>query len=163
LGGQLPSGLQFLATSLELYVLPGSSSAASTYLPSNPGQFAVDDTVAGVASVNDVNTLSQAGQVTFTVLDKVLVDEFNIGSFPPKNFITIDAAVSDISATTPGQTTVVTARPDGVTYVLQPYVTLTPNTNFNVSINFPGLVATPSTFNARIICVLDGYAMRATQ
>ena len=42
-------------------------------------------------------------------------------------------------------------------------MTLQPAVNFDVTLRWPALVATPSGFNGRVGIILDGYLMRASQ
>jgi hypothetical protein len=42
-------------------------------------------------------------------------------------------------------------------------MTLVPAQNFAVNLLWPGVVATPSGFNGRVIVRLDGYFARSTQ
>ena len=73
-----------------------------------------------------------------------------------------DFAIANNSATA-GLASDVNMRAAGRPYYLEPTIALQPAVNFEVVIRYPGLVATPSGFNARVGVILDGYFMRASQ
>lgn len=162
LAGQLPSGKQELVESIEIVFLPGSSAAANTYTPAVPSLFAAAAAAAVAAQLNDVNSFYQSGFLEFNVLSKNYLREAPLLSFPPKAQFNLDAAVANTSATV-GEIATVTMRAAGRPYYLEPTVSIQSAVNFEVLLKFPGPVATPSGFNARIGCYLDGYQMRASQ
>jgi hypothetical protein len=55
------------------------------------------------------------------------------------------------------------ARAMGRPYFLDPPIFLRPTQNFRVTLDWPALVPTISTLNARIGCILDGYLYRNSQ
>ena len=71
-------------------------------------------------------------------------------------------AIASNSATT-AEVGFAAAHACGRPYYLEPRIDLQPAMNFDVSLRWPGLVAMPSTFNARVGVILDGYLMRASQ
>lgn len=157
----LPSGKQFLIESIELIYLPGSSAAANTYTPANPSVFAAASAAANFAQANDLNTFYQSGLLSLNVLSKNYLREFT-QAFPPKASLDVSAGLASTSATA-GQTVVGYAKAVGRPYYLSPEITLQPAVNFELTLTYPAAVATPSGFNARIIAILDGYWMRASQ
>lgn len=162
LNGQLSSGSQFLAYGLELHILPGSSGAASTYTPASPVEFAAVAAATVDAQIADVSLLQQSGVVVFKVLDKEVYRAAMMGACPPRHFLDLAAAATSNSATT-GLTTIAAARSRGQLCQWENPVLLDPGMSFGVFVNFPGLVATPSGFNARVVAKLVGKWRRSVQ
>lgn len=162
IGGQLPSGMQFLCTSIEVQFFAGSSAAANTYLPAASHNFAAAAAIAVGAMIQDVNVFYQSGWLEFKILEKVYVREAPLVTFPPRNTLSFNGAVASNSATV-GETLASFARADGATYEIAGGILLQPAVNFNVSLNWPGVVATGSGFNGRVGVILDGWVQRASQ
>lgn len=158
----LPSGAEFLIESIEIVFDPGSVSTANTYTPVGASVFAAANAAAVAGQLNDTNVLLQSGLVELTVLNKPYMTDTPIRAFPPKAYFGIDAALATTSATA-GEVATVAGRSMGRPYYLEPPITLQPAVNFQFSISWPGLVATPSGFNGRLGVVFDGYEMRASQ
>jgi hypothetical protein len=158
----LPSGQEFMIESIEVQFDPGSVSTANTYTPINTYIFAAVAAQTVFAQLNDVNTLLQSGLVELKVLSKEYLSDTPIRAFPPKVRMAVDSASATNSATT-GFMGTGSAKADGRPYYLEPPITLQPAVNFQLSITWPGLVATPSTFNGRLGVIFDGYEMRASQ
>lgn len=158
----LPSGKAFLIDSIEVDFEPGSSAAANTYIPANVAIFNAVAAAALVAAVNDVNTIGQSGVLELNILSKNYFRDTPINAFPRKAYPTYDAALASNSATT-ATLAVVTGRSTGRPMFLDPRITLQAAVNFDVKLIWPGVVATPSTFNARMGIILDGFEMRASQ
>jgi hypothetical protein len=162
LGNSLPSGKSFLIETIELIFTPGSVNTANTYTPFAPGSLIAVPTVGlAVSPINDVNIFYQAGLLSLNVLSKNYLREF-VAAFPPKASLEIDAAAATNSATTLG-ITYAWAKQGGRPYYLEPKITLQPGVNFEITVTYPAAVATPSGFNGRVQCILDGYWLRATQ
>lgn len=162
LPNQLPSGVEFLIDSIEVHFLPGSVSTADTYTPANISVFAAANAAAVLAALNDVNTILQSGVLTLTVLNKNYVTDGPLYCFPPKAYIDHTSAIATTSATA-GEVAAGNARAMGRPWYVEPKITLQPAVNFNVKVEWPGVVATPSGFNGRIGVIMDGYEMRASQ
>lgn len=163
LNGQLPSGIAFKVEGVEVVFTPGVSAAASTYTPQQLSLFAVAAAAAVAASVNDVNTFYQSGTLELNVLQKNYLRESPLGRFPPKAFLDLAAAVASNSATV-GEVAVVLAHAAGRPYYMDLCpITIKPALAFDVTLKWPGVVATPSTFNGRVGVILDGMMMRASQ
>ena len=162
IGGVLPSGKSFLIESIEILFLPGSVSTANTYTPQTIGNFTAVAAQALWGYSNDINTFYQAGMLELNVLSKNYLRETPLLSFPPKASLDFSGAVASNSATT-AQVTAQVAKSTGRPYYLEPRITLQPAVNFEVALIYPAAVATPSGFNARVGCYLDGYTMRASQ
>jgi hypothetical protein len=164
--GQLPSPKAFLATSIEIIFFAGSVATANTYTPQVLSTF-IAVPVAGTVPIstgalNDINVVTQGGFVNMFISSKSYVTEAMVQTFPPKTGLQVDSSVSTNSATT-GAIGIASAHVSGRPYYLNPPVLLTPNTNFSVSVNYPALVATPSGFNGRIGCRVDGFLYRNAQ
>jgi hypothetical protein len=163
LGGQLPSGKAYLIDTIEVFFLPGSVSTANTYTPSGAAIFAAAASASTIfAAPNDVNLFYQSGMLELNVLSKNYLREAPLMAFPPKAMLDTSAGVASNSATV-GETTVSVTKAVGRPYYIDPRVALQPAVNFDVSLKWPGVVATPSGFNGRVGVILDGYMMRASQ
>lgn len=161
IGNTLPSGKAYMIESIEVFFYPGSVNTANTYTPAVPNQFG---TAAAALNdqLNDVNRFYQSGLLELNILSKNYLRETPILVFPPKVSFNADFAIANNSATA-GLASDVNMRAAGRPYYLEPTIALQPAVNFEVIIRYPGLVATPSGFNARVGVVLDGYFMRASQ
>jgi hypothetical protein len=162
LGGQLPSGKQYLIQAIEVYFYPGSSAAANTFLPANPAFFNAAAAAALAAAVSDLNQFYQSGRLQLQILDKFVLDEAPLMAFPVQTAVAGDVSVSSNSATV-GEVGVLLARCIGRPYVMNIPVTIQPAMNFSMNMIWPSAVPLPSTFNARVGVVLDGYFQRASQ
>lgn len=157
IAGSLPSPKYFLVESIEIYLFPGVSpvtaGSASALVATN---FA-----------NDMYALMKAGWLNFFIGSKTYLNEAPIGRFPPKSakLDTSFAAGSSIYAAAAATPSVQMdyAAWAGRPYFVNPQVMLAPTQNFNISLNFPTAVATPSGQNARIGIVLDGLLYRLSQ
>ena len=162
LGGQLPSGLQFLADSVEVTFFPGSSATANTYAPATLGFFAAVAAAAVGGQINDVNTFYQSGMLEVNILSKNYLRETPLVPFAPKANLDFSGAIASNSATT-SEVGFGFAKSAGRPYYLEPRILLQPAVNFEVLLRWPAAVALPSGFNARVGVILDGYMMRASQ
>lgn len=162
LPSQLSSGVAYYVESIEVLFVPGRDATANTFLPALPSLFVGVAAAALAAQLNDLYTFYESGLLTFNILNKAYLTETPLRTFPPKTFYEGFAAVSSNSATT-GLTEAITMHAAGRPYYIAPPITLQPAVNFNIALNWPALVATPSGFNARVGIVLDGYYMRASQ
>lgn len=163
LNGQIASGNAFRIESITLDILPGTVSTADTFTQAVPGLFNTDDSVTLWNPANDVYAINNSGWVELYALNKTVIRELAVSNFPPRAAVTADPAVGDVSATTPGALTFALARAQGKEYYVEPYITLTAGMNFALKVQWPGLFATPSGFNARMIARLHGTWMQATQ
>lgn len=162
LAGQLPSGMNFLATGVEVLFYPGSVSTANTYTPQTFTFFAAANAATVPAHLNDVNTFYQSGRLEFTVLAKTYLTITPLINFVPTAAFTLSGGVASTSATA-GEAGALSARPTGMPFDLQPPISLAPAMNFDVTLRWPAVVALPSTFNARVGVQLPGYVYRAGQ
>lgn len=162
LAGQLPRPVSQLVESIEVVVEPGASAAANTFTHANPALFAVAAAAAVMAQIADVNIIRISGWLEFFIGSKTYLYEAPLGKFPPKVKLELDAAVASNSATV-GEVAAVSAKFSGRPYYLDPKITLDSLQNFNVTLKWPGAVATPSGFNARVGVILDGVQYRLSQ
>lgn len=162
LAGQLPSGKQYLVQAIEVYFFPGSSAAANTFLPASPNLFAVAAAGSVAAAAADINQFYQSGRLQFQILDKFVLDEAPLMTFPVQTAVAADVSITSNSATV-GEVGVLLTRCIGRPYVMNIPVTIQPAMNFSLNMIWPAAVALPSTFNARVGVVLDGYFQRASQ
>lgn len=162
LGNTLPSGKAFLIESIEVHVTAGLSAAANTFTLAVPSVFAAVAAAAVAGQVNDVASIIESGMLELNILSKNYLRETPLKKFPPKCAFGADMAIASNSATT-AEVATVNASAKGRAYFIEPNITLQPAVNFEVLLKWPGVVATPSGFNAKVQVVLDGYFMRATQ
>jgi hypothetical protein len=158
----LPSGKAFMLESIEVAFWAGASATANTYVPAPHNFFNAAAAAAVMVELDDVDTFYQSGMLELNVLDKNYIRETPLGCFPPQTGISYSAAVASNSTTTSevgGQI----AQGAGRVYSLDIPFTLLPQQNFSVNLSWPGLVAMPSGFNARVGVILNGWFMRATQ
>ena len=158
----LPSGKAFMIESIEVLFFPGSVNTANTYTPASPVLFNATAAAAVAAQAADVNTIYQAGMLELNILSKNYLRETPIIAFPPKANFELSAAIASNSATT-AEVGLVNMKAGGRPYYISPEIALQPAVNFEVTIKYPAVVATPSGFNGRIGVILDGYFMRASQ
>ncbi len=162
LAGQLPSGQEYLIDSIEVTFYPGSVSTASTYTVDNLTFFLAAASAVPTAQVDDVNTFYQSGRLELNILSKNYLTETPLMRFPPKTHLENRGAIASNSATT-AEVGFANAYAAGRPYYVEPRIDLQPAMNFDVTLVWPGLVAMPSTFNARVGVILDGYLLRASQ
>ena len=162
LGGQLPSGMAFLVEAVEIALWPGSVATANTYTAAAISVFnaAAAATVAGAA--NDVNTFYQSGWAELNILQKSYIKQGPLLKFPPSAGRALSGALASNSATT-GLTGLVLAEAAGAPWVCNPPVLIQPAMNFEFKLNWPGVVALPSGFNARVMVTMPGTVQRAGQ
>jgi hypothetical protein len=161
----LPSGKQFLIESIEVLFFPGSVATANTYTPQQFGSFNAIATAANVqiiGGVNDVMQFYQSGMLELNVLSKNYLRETPLICFPPKAHFDFSGDLSTNAAAT-GLTGMALAKASGRPYYISPEITLQPAVNFEVLLRYPAAVPLPSTFNARVGVILDGYFQRASQ
>jgi hypothetical protein len=150
--GLLPAGNQFFVTGIEFHFWPGVL----------PGQGAAADNLAG-RFWNDVWTFLTAGWVRFRIQNRDYALDGPTLNFPPTTRL---AGVASITSTlTAGAATM-----DQINYAAAagaPYhmvgQTITSNQAFSVQLNYPALVALPSTTAARVQCRLRGRFIRSAQ
>lgn len=162
MAGNLPSGQEFLAESIEVTFYPGSVSTANTFTVDNLTFFLAAASAVPTAQVDDVNAFYQSGRLEFNILSKNYLTEQPLMRFPPKAYLEVFGAIASNSAAT-AEVGFAAAHACGRPYYLEPNIDLQPAMNFDVSLIWPGLVAMPSGFNARVGVILDGYMLRASQ
>lgn len=152
----LPRDNSFYCTGIEVVLFPGS---ASTF---GPGGGALADAVAG-RFWNDVYAIGKSGWLKFRVGGRDYIVDGPLMNFPTTQGLGGVAAVATNMTT--GATTLAEieyARFVGQAYTMVP-VWILPNQNFSVTMNWPAVVATPSTVAARIGVRLRGRFTRSAQ
>lgn len=162
LGGQLPSGVQFLIDSIEICMWPGSVSTANTYTPANLSFFNTTAAAAVAMVATDANTFYQSGLLELNILQKNYLRETPLAAFPPKSALETSGALASNAAATAEIGFAVT-KASGRPYYVEPRILLQPAVNFEVLLKWPAVVPLPSGFNARVGVVMDGFVMRASQ
>ena len=160
--GMLPRPKSQLVESIEIVFEPGAVSTAATFTQANPSVFATAAAAAVAAQISDVNIVRISGWLEFYIGSKTYLWEAPLGTFPPKVRLELDSALASTSATA-GEIATVTAKWGGRPYYMEPPIALESMQNFAVYLRWPGAVATPSGFNARIGVVLDGVQYRNSQ
>lgn len=163
LPGQMPNGKSMLVQSVEVTFYPGSSLAVNNFTLARPDQFLAAAAATVTAQVADVFQFYNSGMLTMNVLSKTQIQEHPLGVFPPKVNFSLDGYVASNSATT-AALAVNSMKAAGRPYLLGEYgIKLESGMNFDVSLEWPAPLALPSTFNARVGVILDGYQLRASQ
>lgn len=148
--GSLPQPKWFLVESIEIHLFPGVQIGLS-------GGVAAETEFS-----NDVYAvLTGQGFLNFFIGSKTYVEEAPLIRFPPKTRLHGESALATTVATS--QISYDYAAACGRPYFIDPEVLLIPNQNFNVSLNFPTAIATPSGTDARIGVILDGILYRQSQ
>lgn len=165
LAGQLPNPKGFLMESIEVDFYPGASAVANTFtLPTIYVFLAVAASafVPGMAA-NDVHNIYSTGELQFFIGSKAYLDEAPLKRFPPKAQMVLDGSTVASNSATTGEAGAVSYKAGGRPYFMKPPVSIMATQNFKVTLNWPGVVATPSGFNGRIGVILDGYLFRNSQ
>jgi len=162
LSGQLPNPQAFLVESIEVFFLAGSTATANTYAVYNPAQvIPVGTQILADQALDQVSVLN-CGYLDFFIGSKSYLTESPLFSFPGKTGISVESAFATNSATTDALFTV-NARSVGRPYYLDPKISLMATQNFNITLNWPVAIPTPSGFNGRIGIKLDGILFRNSQ
>jgi hypothetical protein len=149
--GSLPQPKWLLVESIEIHLFPG-------VVPSTAGDGATPSEF-----INDVySVLSGQAFLNFFIGSKTYVEEAPLIRFPPKTRLYAESAVAN-GDTVATSLTIDYAAACGRPYFIDPEVLLIPNQNFNVSVNFPTAIPTPSGADAAIEVVLDGILYRQSQ
>lgn len=157
LAGQLPGGHKYVAETIEIHILPGSS--ASAYARQDPVKSGT--ALAAPNYANDVWALVSKGYLIFHIGDKDYLTA-PLLSFPPTTGlgITPAVAVENTNTTVLNQLTVDYARLVGRVYVLNPIIPIEALTNFDVTLAWDAAVTLPSGFDARIGVQMGGLRFR---
>lgn len=154
--GLLPAFTKFYCTGLEVQLYPGS---ASTF---GPGGGGLADAVAG-RFWNDVYAIGKSGWLRFRVGQRDYVLDGPLMNFPSTAGLGGGMAVA--TNLTTGAATLAEieyARFVGQAYTIVP-IYIESTQNFVVQMNWPAVVATPSTVAARIFVRLRGRLIRVAQ
>jgi len=154
--GMLPQPINFLVESIEIVFFPG-------VLPTTKGV-----AVAETEFSNDVYTVAKSGSLKFYIGSKTYLEEAPLGRFPPKTRLTMDSAhaISELQAVAADSELQVStdyASFIGRPYALDPEILLVPNQNFEISLEWPAVVALPSGVDGRIGVIMDGIQYRQSQ
>ena len=150
--GLLPKGNRFYCTGLEFQLYPGN----------NPGFGATADAQLG-RNWNDVYAVAKSGWVRFRIQNRDYILDGPIINFPP--VVRLAGAASVTSTLTAGAATageIDYASLAGMPYNIVP-VFIESNQAFTVQLNWPAVVALPSTVAGRIFCRLRGRLVRDAQ
>lgn len=154
--GQLPQPQHFLVESIEIFFFPGVLPTTKTIA------------VAETEFSNDVYSVAKSGSLDFFIGSKSYLEEAPLGRFPPKTRLSVEGnhAISELQAAAADSELQVStdyAAGIGRPYYLDPPVLLVPNQNFNITINWPAVIALPSGVDGRIGIALDGILYRQSQ
>lgn len=160
LGGQLSSGINFMALSIEVTFFAGDSSDANTYDPAAPVIRAAN--AAGVMNqVLDANSFYQGGVLEFNVQSTNFYRNTPLLQFVPQRSFDLQGFAASTTAAI--EYVGGNLRPGGAPIELAPPIALFSATAFDVTLTWPAAVATPSTFNGRVGVFLHGWMNRAGQ
>jgi hypothetical protein len=151
--GQLPNPKALMVTSIEVMYFPT--------LALNGGGADLD----GTEFAQDVFAVMMgAAYLEFFIGSKTYLRDAPLCNFPPATKLFVAGSASDSTTAAADRAyrleyATVTGRP----YILNVPIPLPPTQNFNVSLNFPTVIATPSTATGRIGVRLNGYLLRNSQ
>jgi len=161
LQGALPRFQDFQLESLEIGWYSGSSNVANTFVTASGfNVHAAPVVAADITDANDEFQFRRSGALILSITSKDYLREAPLDRFPKKTHYGY-GGFSDGA----GANTVVGASVDinGRPYFLDPFLMLLSNQNFMVSLTWPALVPTPSGFNARVMCTMEGILYRNAQ
>jgi len=159
--GLLPRFQEFLIQNIQVGFYPGSSAAANTFLARDPVVSAAAIAAGDLSALNDHNTFRVGGSLELNIGSKPYLEEAPLMRFPMGQHFGLSAAAATTAAT--DAITAGAADAFGLIYYVKPNITLLPMQNFKVFLRWPGLVALPSGFNARIGLYMEGAFARNTQ
>jgi len=150
--GLLPKGNRFYCTGFEFQFYPGN----------NPGFGATADAQLG-RNWNDVYAVAKSGWARFRIQNRDYVLDGPLINFPP--VVRLAGVASVTSTLTAGAATA--GEIDYASFAGMPYnivpVFIESNQAFSIQVNWPALVALPSTVAGRIFCRLRGRLVRDAQ
>lgn len=154
--GVLPRGNRFLVKGIELEFWPGSTPGLRLAAAPTDAQFA--------RNWDDAYNVLRSGSLTFNVQNRVYAQDSPLMKFPTQTRLTGVATYNqnDTTAATVGFGQIEYATSCGAGYNIVP-VYLESTQFFNVTVNFPALVPTPSTVAGRIGVRLVGNLVRDAQ
>lgn len=144
LQGALPRFQDFQLESIELAFFPGASAVAQTYVP---------QVVPIATTLSDTITFRSAGALILNITSKPYLQEASLSRFPAKQHLSIESGI----------VTLAYGEQVGRPYFVDPAIMLLSNQNFSISTLWQAPLATPSGFNARVRCVMEGILYRNTQ
>jgi len=164
LQGALPRFQDFQLESIEVDFFPGNSAAANTFT-ANPlvAVHAAPLVIADLDGANDESTFRQSGALILSITSKDYLREAPLLRFPAKQHRNWDGAIGGPADAAAVVGTASQYDADGRPYFLDPFLMLLSNQNFMISLTWPGLVPTPSGFNARVMCIMEGILYRNAQ
>jgi hypothetical protein len=163
--GQLPAPQAFWLDNIQLDFDAGSSAATvNTYVTQQPFVSAAAPAAGTGIITGDTDkwAVLNAGWLQLFISQKPYYQNGPLCYFPPRAQKRADAAVGGNSATT-ANFALKAIFVDGQLRTLDPGLGIATGFNFGVTVNFPVLVATPSTFNGRLKVLLGGWLFRAAQ
>lgn len=159
--GQLPAPQAFWIDNIQVDFDPGSVATANLYVTQIPSVFAVLGTAVLQAGAHDKNAVLNAGVATLNIGQKPYYSNGPLAYFPPRCQKRLDVALGGGAVASFNEKELMWV--DGDMRTLDPGLGLATGFNFDVTVNFPVLQATPSGFNGRLKAQLGGWLFRAAQ
>jgi hypothetical protein len=159
-GGSLPSPMAYFVRGFEIVCEPGSVATANTFTLQIPGFSSAAAAAAVQAGAHDVNAVLTTGAFQFTISQKPYYQEAPLYRFPPKSALRYDGAIAGTLAAT-SEVGKEKMYAIGDVCVLEPGVAIMTSQNFIVNLLWPVIVPTPSGFNSRLGCIMNGWQFRA--
>ncbi len=154
--GQLPAGYKFRLESIEIHLFPGVDPSTYSAAPA-----------AGTIPkfTSDMYAVGKSGWLELKIGAKPYLQEGPLMRFPTKTRIDRNASASAVTTTAATTHAIMLdyASWGGRPYYLKPFITIMPQQNFSVNLNWPAVVALPSGQAARIGVILDGVLQRYSQ
>ena len=154
--GMLPLGNRFLVLGIEVEFWPGNTPGLRLAAVPTDAQFA--------RNTDDVYTLLKSGILTFSIQNRIFVQDGPLMKFPTQTRLAGFATYNqnDSTAATIGFGQIEYAAGIGASYDIVP-VYIESTQGFTVTINWPGVVALPSATDGRIGVRLNGKLVRNAQ
>ena len=149
--GSLPAGKSFLVDTIKLLFFPGS-----------PVDIIATTATNSAAQADDMYQFIKGGYLELYIGSTTFLTEAPLGRFPSSTGMRIDNSLAGTFAA-PNMAKSEYAASTGLIYRVQPELELVSNQNFNVNLNWPVAVATPSTLAARLGVVMRGQLKRNAQ
>lgn len=160
--GVLPAPQAFWTETIELVTEPGSVATANTFVSQIPAAILAAAGAGAQAGSHDVNAIMVGGQMQFNISQKPYYQTAPLYRCPPLTRVQLDVAIASNSATL-NEVLKEKSYASGDVTMLNPGIGIMTAQNFNVQLNWPALIPTPSGFNARIGCILSGWLFRGVQ
>lgn len=154
LASQIPANQFYHLQSIAVRFIPGTG----------PGVFGAEPGGASVFAINDTFSFYTSGNLNLSIGSKPYVDVSPLVQFPPKQELTLNAAIADQSTIAASQSTRFSyMHAYGRPYKLGPGYVLQANQNFSLTLSWATAVPLPSGVAGTVRVEFDGVLYRRSQ